>query len=105
MKKSKYIVKKSMCPLKAFCKIRTAFILIADSLSFSLRELGREGFPGGSSGKESASNAGDLGLIPVSERSCEVGIVTYSRIISWRIPQTEEPGGLQSIGLQRVGYN
>ena len=94
-----------MCPLKAFCKIRTAFIPIADSLSFSLRGLGREGFPGGSSGKESASNAGDLGLIPGSERSCGVGIVTYSRIISWRIPQTEETGGLQSMGWQRVGHD
>ena len=98
MKKSKYLVKKSMCPLKAFCKIRTAFTLTADSLSFSLRRLGRQGFPGGSSGKESASNAGDLGLIPGSERSCGVGMVTYFRIIAWRIPQTEETGGLQSMG-------
>ena len=28
-----------------------------------------------------------------------------SSILSWRIPQTEEPGGLQSMGLQRVGHN
>ena len=28
---------------------------------------------------------------------------THSSILAWRIPQTEEPGGLQSMGLQRVG--
>ena len=33
------------------------------------------------------------------------GIVTHSSILAWRIPWTEEPGGLQSIGLQRVGQN
>ena len=31
----------------------------------------------------------------------EEGVATHSRILSWRIPWTEEPGGLQSIGLQR----
>ena len=30
---------------------------------------------------------------------------THSNILAWRIPWTEEPGGLQSIGLQRVGHN
>ena len=30
---------------------------------------------------------------------------THSSILAWRIPWTEEPGGLQSIGLQRVGHN
>ena len=30
---------------------------------------------------------------------------TYSSIPDWRIPWTEEPGGLQSIGSQRVGHN
>ena len=29
----------------------------------------------------------------------------YSRILAWEIPRTEEPGRLQSMGLQRVGYN
>ena len=32
-------------------------------------------------------------------------MATYSSILAWKIPWTEEPGGLQSIGLQRVGYN
>ena len=33
------------------------------------------------------------------------GMATHSSILAWRIPQTEEPGGLQSMGLQRVGHD
>ena len=64
-----------------------------------------EGFPGGSDGKESACKAGDLGLVRGSGRSPEKGMVTHSTILAWRIPCTEEPGGLQSIGSQRVGHD
>ena len=35
----------------------------------------------------------------------EKGMATHSSILAWRIPGTEEPGGLQSMGLQRVGHN
>ena len=35
----------------------------------------------------------------------EKGVATHSSILAWRIPGTEEPGGLQFIGLQRVGHN
>ena len=35
----------------------------------------------------------------------EKGMATCSSILAWRIPWTEEPGGLQSKGLQRVGCN
>ena len=35
----------------------------------------------------------------------EKGMATHSSILAWRIPWTEEPGGLQSIGLQRVRYD
>ena len=39
-------------------------------------------------------------------RSLEEGMATHSSIIlAWRIPWTEEPGGLQSMGLQRVGHD
>ena len=73
-------------------------------------------FPGGSDGKESACNAGDLVLIPGSGRSpgegkgyppspLEKGMATHSSTLAWRILWTEEPGRLQSIGLQRVGYD
>ena len=37
------------------------------------------------------------------EDPLEKGVVTHSSILSWRIPWTEEPGELQSMGLQRVG--
>ena len=36
------------------------------------------------------------------EDPLEEGMATHSNIPAWRIPQTEEPGGLQSMGLQRV---
>ena len=37
------------------------------------------------------------------EDPLEKGMATHSSILAWRIPWTEEPGGLQTIGLQRVG--
>ena len=52
-------------------------------------------FPGGSVSKESACNAGDVGLIPGSERYLEKGMATHSGILAWEILWTEEPGGLQ----------
>ena len=35
----------------------------------------------------------------------EKGMATFSNILAWRIPWTEEPGGLQSMGSQRVGHD
>jgi len=35
----------------------------------------------------------------------EQGMATHSSILAWRIPWTEEPGGLQAMGLQRVGLD
>ena len=49
---------------------------------------------GGSGGKESTCNAGDLGSIPGLGRSPGEGNATHSSILAWRIPWTEEPGGL-----------
>ena len=37
--------------------------------------------------------------------SMEKEMATYSSILAWRIPWTEEPGGLQFMGLQRVGHD
>ena len=39
------------------------------------------------------------------EDPLEEEMATHSSILAWRIPQTEEPGGLQSTGSQRVGHN
>ena len=40
----------------------------------------------------------------VGKRSLEEGVATHSSLLAWRIPWTEKPGGLQSIGLQRVEH-
>ena len=50
------------------------------------------GFPGGSDGKESACNAGNLGSIPESGRSPGEEMATHFSSLAWRIPWTEEPG-------------
>ena len=39
------------------------------------------------------------------ENPLEKGMATHSSILAWEIPRTEEPGGLQSMGMQRVGHN
>ena len=62
-------------------------------------------FTGSSEVKMSASNAGDPGLIPESKRSPGKGNGNPLQYLAWRIPWTEEPGRLQSTGLQRVGHN
>ena len=65
----------------------------------------KEVFPGDSNGNESACNAGDLALIPGLGRSSGEGNATHSSILAWRIPWTEEPGGLQFMELQRIGHD
>ena len=47
----------------------------------------------------------DTGLMVGSGRSLGGGMAAHSSIRAWRTPWTEEPGWLQSIGLQRVGHN
>ena len=60
-------------------------------------------FPREEVGKESACNAGDLGSIPGLGRSPGGG---HSPVfLPGESPWTEEPGGLQSMGLQRVGHD
>ena len=58
------------------------------------------GSPGGLDGKESACSVGD----PAWEDPLEKQMAARSRIPAWRIPGTEEPGGLQCRGPQRVGH-
>ena len=69
------------------------------------------GFPGGTNGKEI------MPLLPVQERQetlvpslgwkdpLEKEMATHSSILGWEIPWTEEPGGLQFMGSQRVGHD
>ena len=67
---------------------------------------GERGFAGSTVGKESVCNAGGLDSIP------RLGRFRWRRkwqptpvFLAWRIPWTEEPGGLQSMGAQRVGHD
>ena len=62
-------------------------------------------FPGGSAGKASACNAGDLGSIPGSGRSPGEGNGNPLQYSCLENSMDEEPGGLQSMGPQRVGHN
>ena len=62
------------------------------------------GFPGGSDGKDAAmweTRVQSLGW----EDHLEKRTATHSSILAWRIPWTEEPGELQSMGLQRAGHD
>ena len=64
------------------------------------------GFPGGASGKELACQCRRHEMQVRSlgqEDPLEEGMATHSSILAWRIPWTGEAGGLQSVGLQRVG--
>ena len=86
------------------------------------------GFSCSSAGKESTCNVGDLGLIPRLGRSpgggkgyplqysglensmdctvhVEKAMAPHSSTLAWKIPWTEEPDGLQSMGSLRVGHN
>ena len=63
-------------------------------------EIGVLSFPGGLAGKESACNAGDLCLMPGEGN----GYPLAWSILAWRILWTEEPGGLQAMGSQRVRH-
>ena len=63
-----------------------------------------EGFPGGSVVKNllvNAGNTGEVGLILGQEDPLEEGMATHSSILAWEIPWTEEPGGLQSMGVTK----
>ena len=57
-----------------------------------------QGFPGGSMIKNLPTNAGDMDSTLGQEDSLEKEAAAHSRILSWEIPWTEEPGGLQSTG-------
>ena len=63
------------------------------------------GFPGSSEFKASACNAGELGSIPGLGRSPGEGNGNLLQYSCLKIPWTEEPGRLQSMGSQRVGHD
>ena len=52
-----------------------------------------------------AGDTGDAGSIPDWEDPLEEGMATHSSTLAWGIPWIEEPGGLQSLGSQRVRHD
>ena len=73
--------------------------LSSSSRAFSL------GSPGGSDGKESGCNAGTQIRSLGQEDPMEKEMATHPSIPAWKIPWTEEPGGLQSMGSQRARHD
>ena len=71
---------------------------------FLVRSRNWSGLPGSSVGKESAGSSGDLGWSLHREDPLEKEMANHSSILAWRIPWTEEPGRLQSMGSQRVRH-
>ena len=64
------------------------------------------GFPGSAVVKNPpAGDARDPGLIPGLEDLLEWEMAIHSSILAWKIPWTEEPGGLRSMRSHRVGHN
>ena len=56
--------------------------------------------------KNPPAHAGDIRVRSLGrEDALEKGMTTHSSILAWRIPWTEEPGGIQSMGSQRVGHD
>ena len=62
-------------------------------------------FSGGSDSKESAHNVEARVQSLDQEDPVEKGMATHSSTLAWEIPWTEEPGGLQSMGSQRVRHD
>ena len=63
------------------------------------------GFPGGSGVKNPPVKAGDQVQSLGWEDPLEKKMTTHSRVLAWKIPWTEEPDGLQSVGSQRVAHD
>ena len=61
---------------------------------------------GGSDGKKNLPAMWETSVLSLGlEDALEKGMATHSSILAWRIPWTEEPGGLKSTGLQRVRHD
>ena len=104
--------------LPLFCLLRPPLLILFFSYSYLKGAKGSETpnsshfclppnkcSPGGSDSKESACSAGGLGSVPGLEDPLKKEMATHSSILAWEVPQTEEPGGLQFMGSQRVRPN
>ena len=77
--------------------------LTSNFLLSSLHSISGNNSMRGSDSKESACSAEDLGSILGWKYPPEKRKATHCRVLAWRIPWTEEPGGLRSLGSQRAG--
>ena len=99
------VTKHKYKPLLKIKNIRKLFTCIFFSIIYILEIYISMGFPGSSVVKDTSANARDVSSIPGSEDALEEEIATHSSILAWKISWTEKPGGLQSMGLRRVGHN
>ena len=78
-------------------------LLYIDTCGIAYRffTVASEGFPGSSDDKVSACNVGDLGR----EDPLEKEMATHFSTLAWKIPWTEDPARLQSMGSQRVRHD
>ena len=89
--------------------LQRAELRFLKKIKIELPDNNFKGFPGGASGEitplpmqeTQETRIRSLG----QEDPLEEGMAAHARILAWRIPQTEEPGRLQSMGLQRVRHN
>ena len=88
----------SLCLTLSTAKLRQQQFLLYRVIEIS-------GFPGGSDGKVSACNEGDLGSIPGLGRSPGEGNGNPLQYSCLGNSVTEEPGGLQSMGSERFGHD
>ena len=78
--------------------------MFKDFLDFTCLQI-KGGFPGSSDGEEYACNAGDPGSVPGSGRSRGEGNGYPLQYSCLENPMNEEPGGLWSVGSQRVRHD
>ena len=81
---------------------QTVHVISQELSDGDVQQGGVGGFPGGSVVK----NHLPIQVGPLDwEDPLEKGMATHSSILAWKIPWTEEPGGLQSMGSQSIGHN
>ena len=78
-------------------------LLFWEDIFIYLTSFRPKDIPGGLVVKNPPAHTGDVGSIPGLGRSPEKEMATHSNILTWEIPWTEEPGGPQTMGWQKVG--
>ena len=82
-----------------------ALVLSITRITTIIYSVLSNGPPNGSAGKEPACQCRNRFSPSSRENPLEEEMATHSSILAWRTPWIEEPGGLQSLGSQRVGHD